>query len=86
MSLSKIRTDEAVKSFWSQMSERFASLEEELAGLAADVEVEMDDEDSAVPSIEHREISKLFKRVDSLYSTVEKAIPLVKRNVERVKA
>lgn len=83
--LSKIRSDVAVRKFWADAIDQLSGLEEELAELAGDFELELDDESAAgKDTVEFKELAKLFKRVDVAYSSVEKGIKIAKRNHERV--
>lgn len=84
--LSTIRTDEAVKRFWKDISERLDQLHETLADLAGDVEMEMDDEDSNSSGREYKEIKKIFKPIDLMFTKTEQVIKIAELNVKRVKA
>lgn len=83
--LSKIRSDVAVRKFWTDAIDRLSALEEELAEVAGDFEMELDDESAAgKDTVEFKELAKLFKRVDVAYGSVENAIKVANRNHARV--
>lgn len=84
--LSTIRTDGEVKRFWKDSFDRLNALHEQLEDLAADIEQELDDEDSGSPSVEHTQMSGLFKKVDRAYESLKTALEIAKTNTNRVKA
>lgn len=83
--LSKIRSDVAVRKFWTDAIDRLDLIQDELSELAGDFEMEVDDESNAgTDTLEYKALNNLFKKTEVAFESLEKAIKIAKRNHDRV--